>query len=241
MQFHTRFGRSIHALALVHAQATEASVLSQIPLTVQAMETVVDLQREREAFRLWVGQTKADFVAVSARAAGEVDLDILSTRVLQVLAKADTDIQRGWNEQAKELARKAKAAEPSLQQLESPKLLCDPTMQQSLAAVAKQLHGSGILTEVADTLGVMKHFEERIPDVKKMLGRQALQQQKKLCKLTIGMNFAVEQLANFKPESPMDMKSRAIEVKSKLISKGLGGKACIGNPERRRLANLFKV
>jgi hypothetical protein len=114
-------------------------------------------------------------------------------------------------------------------------------MQQSLAAMAKQLHGSGILTEVADTLSVMKHFEERIPDLKKMLGRQALQQQRKLCKLTIGVNFAVEQLANFKPESPMDMKSRAIEVKNKLISKGLGGKACIGNPERRRLANHFKV
>ena len=129
------------------------------------------------------------------------------------------------------MAAEAKAASPSRALVESARVLADPDMQAMLSTATKKLHESKLLNQVGDVLGLFKKHEEKNPAWKKKLtDRVAVVGVRKLGKLVVVVNFAVEQVARFKPTTFEELAKRARQISEKLCAQGFGGKDGIELP-----------
>jgi hypothetical protein len=90
--------------------------------------------------------------------------------------------------------------------------------------VTKKLHDSKLLNAAGAMLSVLKMLDEDCIALKGRVARTSLTSARRFGKLAVGVSWAVDEIALFKPAHPKDLLDKANHIEVKLKSKGLGSK-----------------
>jgi hypothetical protein len=193
-----------------------------VPLSEVGIGFVARSQSELSGFQQWVEATKAQFGMMELDWSHQ-DVAQNCALVIKVVEKCISAATLAWSSTVRELTDKLKVLTPPLCMLENPKVLTDIAVRKALSAEVNKLHGSKLLGQASDFLLLIKQVEDTMPTVK-LTAKAGLQNARKVGKLAIGVNWAIDMILNFKPNQLADLHQHALSIKEKFKMKGMAGK-----------------
>ena len=79
-----------------------------------------------------------------------------------------------------------------------------------------------------DQLRVLKRFESEVEVLSKLSGKSQLQRVRRLGRVMVAVNWAIDELVSFKPSALVDIKSQADKIEKRLQQKGFKMSSGIG-------------
>ena len=104
--------------------------------------------------------------------------------------------------------------------LHSNRMISDKASQKSLVASAKKLCDGKLLQIAKEQLEVLKHAEKEIEALSQLAGKSVLVCWRRNGRVTLAINWAIEEIASFVSQTAGDLVSQADKVGSKLRLKG---------------------
>jgi hypothetical protein len=196
--------------------------VDKVPLTEAGVDVVARLQTELDGFQQWVDASKAHFTMMELEWCHQ-DVAQRCAAIIKLVEKCLRATTSAWSSNVRELTDQLKALTPPLCMVENPKVLTDPAVRKALSTEVNKLHGSKLLGQASDTLLLIKKVEDTMPQVK-LTAKAALQSARKVGKLAIGVNWALDMILNFKPTQLSDLHKHALSIKEKFKVKGMAGK-----------------
>ena len=221
--FLERYCRLGHAFALmVHASPFASSTFSEA-----ALPHVVDFSKQVASFSAWVQAARGEFAAMAADWNLVINVESESQGVLDFARKAFDATVAAWNSQLNKVAADLQALGPTNAMMQSARLVSDVDMRQALKAKAAAVHSSPLLAQSREVVAAVKKFEQELPVLKKMSGYVAVTHARRLARLAIALNWALDEVLNFEPKDHKDLAEKSKLVQKKLLGKGIGGKDCL--------------
>ena len=218
-QFLIRFGKVGEAVtAALELRGPEEG--AEAPISEESGRALVALRRARSAFKTWAEATSPQFPAIGASWDAEVDIAADVASMLAFAAQVGNDIWMSWSAQVQKAASEISSLSLPPNAVRSPKMLADSVAQKALASSAKQLHESVWLSIAKEHLAVLKIVDSAGGPSAPLPGKGALIRARRLGRALIATNWAVEELAGFKPSTPGHLKTHAEAILNKIALKG---------------------
>jgi hypothetical protein len=194
--------------------------------TDSSMEAAVRLGKKQHSFATWLQAAQPGFKDLtSAWSDAGLTVGPACDEMLHFGLQVSDHLFEAWNTKMMMIANELKLLLPANQLLETGKILADETMQKTLASQCKHLLDSSSFSESGAFVRATSNYHESLPKLKKLAGRTALSGLRRKARLAVALNWAVEQIANFKPEKTHMLADKAEEVKLRLKEKGFGKQA----------------
>jgi hypothetical protein len=147
-------------------------------------------------------------------------------------ADVKSDVMRSWEKKLEKTVAALKELVPMDDLLKNGRLLVDETLRKTLAEITEKVSKSVQHAEANSCLQLLSRYEEMCePLPKKMLGRQELKSLKLKIRLSLAVDWVVNQIIKFAPERPADLKAFTQGIQTKLAAKGFGGHKGIELPK----------
>ena len=190
------------------------------------MQQFLKFQTEADAFLEWHKAQKS----IEAMADGWTFDPQVCKVACRVLQNSPARILKGWNSTLMDCEKELKPLIPAKSLLENPLLVADTDKRKALANMSSKLSKHPCLKQAAEYQNVLKTAMSS-PQRSLVPAYRSLCEQRQLAKLTIGVNWAVDQVVSVKPEAMADIVKHAIHIRSSLKAKGLGaGTGCTPLP-----------
>jgi hypothetical protein len=212
------------SIRLAHLMSTAAFDMKKAPISMALAQSFADLNKELAAMLTWlqgVG-SKLEHLGLTLELDAKSLTESLRSKITDVVA----DVVVTWDLDCKDLAKKIQTLLPAKNLVESPGVLVKAPDRETLNITCKKLHESKLLTQAGEKLCVLKAFEDLCPSLKGRVHYSSLSVARCFGKVAMGVNWAVDEIATFKPNVPADLVERAMKVEAKLKAKGLGGQDC---------------
>ena len=118
-----------------------------------------EFRRCRAGFEKWAEVNKSHFPAMAAQWDLKIDTATETTALLKRCKSVESSIYAGWDDACKALAQKIKDIAPPKSWIDSPRVMVDEGLRKSLAAAAKAVHSSKMLSEASALLCLLREDE----------------------------------------------------------------------------------
>ena len=193
------------------------------------MQQFLKFQTEADAFLEWHKAQKS----IEAMADGWTFDPQVCKVACRVLQNSPARILKDWNSKLMDCEKELKSLIPAKSLVESPLLVTDSDKRQALANMSSKLYKHPCLKQAAEYQNVLKTTIQSMSSPQRSLvpAYGSLCEQRQRAKLTIGVNWAVNQVVSVKPEAMADIVKHAIHIRSSLKAKGLSaGTGCTALP-----------
>ena len=204
VQFFVRFCRC--GIALAGLAAASECDFAAAPLNDRVVGAYIALASNMRAFKTWIDGAQGEFAAVSSNWDQNIDVKKESASALHLLVRTDG------------------ASVCLARVLDTPVALSNEESRTALAAAAKKLHASGLLSRASECLAALKkcHDANLSLTLYKMPGRTNLSKVRQVGKLAIMVHWTVDEIKNFEPGFREQLADKAQWILEKLHLKGFG-------------------
>ncbi len=189
-----------------------------MPLTEHAVKKFKNLCLDLDSFQTWTLAAKDKFEAMEA---GWDHSGIASRckRLTKILSGLNDSVLSEWNAGLREMADKLKKMVPAKPMMHNARMLVEAPLREAYRKAVDALYTSKLIEEAADMLKVV-----RAVDSKQLTAVKLLTNSRRLGKLAVCVNWAVDEILNFTPKAPEDLAKHAATVKTRLKQKGFEDK-----------------
>lgn len=190
------------------------------PMSEEMGLALVAMIKALDGFKSWAEAAAPEFPVLGEGwdIATDISGDVDSMKAFA--AKVVGDMLRSWTAKLQDSASKIEDLCIPQALLQSSRMMTEKASQQALASSAKRLHDSNLLQIAREQLAVVKAFESEVEALAQLNGKSSLMRWRRLGRVAIATQWAIEEVLTFKPESPADLVSQAGKIESKLKQKG---------------------
>ena len=192
----------------------------KFPITEDMGSALAALVKASDGFKSWAAAAAPEFKVLGEGwdICADVSTDVES---MQAFAGRIIDaMTRSWTTQMQKTVGGIEDLCLPHALLHSSRMMLDKASQQLLADASKKLHESGLLHTASEQLAVLKHAETEAEVLSKLAGKSQLMRFRRQGRVTLAVNWAIEQVTGFAPQKPADLEAQAEKVESKLRQKG---------------------
>ena len=190
------------------------------PITDEMGLALAAMVKASDGFKSWAEAAAPEFKALGEGwdISADIPIDVESMQAFagQVVGA----MLRSWTTQLQRSAAQIEDLCHPHALLHSSCMMGDKASQQSLATSSKKLHESNLLHIASEQLAVLKNVENEVEDVGKLPGRAQLTRWRRLGRVMLAINWAIDQVTGFVPQKPSDLEAMAEKVEGKLKQKG---------------------
>ena len=214
-----RYTQGATALAALHGHYVD----NRLALSPANLQQFLKFQTEADAFLEWY-KAQNSFEAMADGWTFDPHVCKVACRVLQ---NSSTKVLKDWNSTLMDCEKELKSLIPAKSLLENPLLVADTDKRKALANMASKLSKHPCLKQAAEYQNVLKTTIQAMSSSQRSLlpAYGTLCEQRQLAKLTIGVNWAVDQVVSVKPGTMVDIVKHANHIRSSLKAKGLAASA----------------
>ena len=189
----------------------------QLPLAEISIDAVKDLINHREALENWVTATQSAFKEMEEgwdhqKLGGAcADLKVLLGGIVE-------RAQRDWNQKVRSVADALSKVLPPKGMVHNPRMLVDTNIRAAFSKAVTELYNSQLMNQASDVAILAKKAQDlakcNLPAVKILtIGRRS-------AKCSVCVNWAIDQVLNFKPNQPKDLELHAENICIDMKKKG---------------------
>ena len=190
------------------------------PMTEDMGLALAAMVKASDGFKSWAEAAAPEFKVLGEGWDISTDISIDVESMQAFAAKVIGEMMRSWTTQLQNSAAKIEDSCLPHALLHSSRMMTDKASQKSLATSAKKLHDSRLFQIAGEQLAVLKHAESEVEALSQLPGKSSLVHWCRLGRVTLAINWAIEQVTSFEPRKPGDLVSQADKVEGKLKQKG---------------------
>ena len=193
----------------------------KFPITEDMGSALAALVKASDGFKSWAAAAAPEFKVLGEGwdICADVSTDVES---MQAFAGRIIDaMTRSWTTQMQKTVGGIEDLCLPHALLHSSRMMLDKASQQLLADASKKLHESGLLHTASEQLAVLKHAETEAEVLSKLAGKSQLMRFRRLGRVTLAVNWAIDQVTGFVPQKTSRLRGSGGEGGEQAEAEGL--------------------